>query len=142
MLARRASTNNAAAPFSVNIASDCPADHTIQFTVTVEHAGFATTKGFVIGIGGLCNPDDSYQYVLVTSQAIKDATEAYDSVKALPKEGEAPPLALPAPPEVAIRNRELYADKLPAWNASRQSKPGRTEPSEQFRFSQQVERIG
>ena len=72
-LARRAGTNNAAIPFTIQIDSGCPTEYAVRIAVTVEQGSHYDTKTYIIGSGGLCPADDSFQYVLITSQAIRDA---------------------------------------------------------------------
>ncbi|GAG52314.1 unnamed protein product, partial [marine sediment metagenome] len=72
-LAGRAEADNAGAPFQVAVAGDCPTDHAIRFDANITFGGHTVVKSFIIGEGGLCDPNDTYQYVVITSQAIRDS---------------------------------------------------------------------
>ena len=72
-LARRTGTNNTAIPFVIEIDSACPVEYAVRIAVTVEQGGYYDTSTYIIGSGGLCPVDDSFQYVLITSQGIRDA---------------------------------------------------------------------
>jgi hypothetical protein len=47
----------------------------VRFTVTVTQGEWVESEDrmFRVGLPGLCDPDESYQYVLITSRAIRDA---------------------------------------------------------------------
>jgi hypothetical protein len=72
-LDRRAAATNL---FTATVAADCPKGHPVRFTVTVTQGDWVKSEERVVIVGsqGLCDPSEAYQYVLITSRAIRDAT--------------------------------------------------------------------